>query len=130
MNTISREELRAEIRRDRRLVLLEALPEQYWRKGHLPGARLFPHDRVRELAVAAPRKTDPIVVYGASSTCKNSQAAADASSELGYEDVRVDVEVKPTGRRPDCRSSVDLRSLRRAAALFRNLSLKNLRVSR
>jgi rhodanese-related sulfurtransferase len=95
METISREELRSKIENDARLVLLEALGEPYWRKGHLPGARLFPHDRVRELAaVAAPRRTDPIVVYCASATCKNSQQAAADLQALGYADVRVYVEGK------------------------------------
>src|SRR6187402_1778142 len=32
------------------LVLLEALPEGYFLKGHLPTARNLPHDRVRQLA--------------------------------------------------------------------------------
>jgi len=95
MNPITREELQAKIQSEARLVLLEALPEQYWREGHLPGARLFPHDRVRELAaVAAPRKSDPIVVYCATTNCKNSEQAARELSELGYEDVRVYVEGK------------------------------------
>jgi rhodanese-related sulfurtransferase len=95
MNTISRDELHTQLQSDPRLVLLEALPEMNWRKGHLPGARLFPHDRVRELAaVAAPRKTDPIVVYCASATCKNSHQAAEALSELGYANVRVYVDGK------------------------------------
>jgi rhodanese-related sulfurtransferase len=95
MNTISRAELQTQLENDARLILLEALPEPYWRKGHLPGARLFPHDRVRELAaVAAPRKSDPIVVYCASSTCTNSHSAADALTELGYANVRVYVEGK------------------------------------
>lgn len=95
METISRDELHSQLSSDSRLVLLEALPEQYWRKGHLPGARLFPHDRVRELAaVAAPRKSDPIVVYCASATCKNSHEAAAALTELGYANVRVYVDGK------------------------------------
>jgi rhodanese-related sulfurtransferase len=95
VNTISRQELLAHIRNDSHLVILEALPEQYWRKGHLPGARLFPHDRARELAaVAVSRKSDPIVVYCASSTCQNSHRAAEALEELGYADVRVYVEGK------------------------------------
>ncbi|HEU4613896.1 MAG TPA: rhodanese-like domain-containing protein, partial [Kofleriaceae bacterium] len=52
-------------------------------------------DRVRELAaVAAPRKSDPIVVYCASATCKNSHEAALALSELGYANVRVYAEGK------------------------------------
>jgi rhodanese-related sulfurtransferase len=88
-NTITREELNAHLA-DPRLVLLEALPEKYYRDGHLPGARWFPHDRARELAaVAAPRKDDPVVVYCASATCSNSHVAAKALLDLGYRDVRV-----------------------------------------
>ncbi len=95
METISREELQTQLQSDPRLVLLEALSEPYWRKGHLPGAHLFPHDRVRELAaVAAPRKSDPIVVYCASATCKNSHEAAETLTELGYANVRVYVDGK------------------------------------
>jgi rhodanese-related sulfurtransferase len=89
MTTIDRQTLH-DLITDPRLVLLEALPESYYRDGHLPGARWFPHDRARELAaVAAPRKGDPIVVYCASATCANSKVAAEALRQLGYTDVRV-----------------------------------------
>ena len=95
MNMINRQDLQEKITREPGLVLLEALPERYWRKGHLPNARLFPHDRVRELAsVAAPRKDAPIVVYCASVTCENSQQAAAELTALGYSDVRVYAEGK------------------------------------
>jgi rhodanese-related sulfurtransferase len=95
MNTIERAELQAMISADPALVLLEALPEGHWRKGHLPNARLFPHDRVRELAsVAAPRKEARIVVYCASITCQNSHLAAAELTALGYSDVRVYAEGK------------------------------------
>ena len=86
---ISRDELAPRLA-DPRLVLLEALPEKYYRDGHLPGARWFPHDRARELAaVAAPRKDAPVVVYCASATCQNSHVAAKVLVDLGYQDVRV-----------------------------------------
>jgi len=86
---ITREELTALVRRAP-VVLLEALPEKYYRDGHLPGARWFPHDRARELApVAVARKSDPVVVYCASDTCQNSHVAAKALTDLGYTDVRV-----------------------------------------
>jgi rhodanese-related sulfurtransferase len=89
MTIITRDELQARLS-DPRLVLLEALPETYFRQGHLPGARWFPHDRARELAAAAaPRKDDPIVVYCASATCQNSHVAARALAAMGYQDVRV-----------------------------------------
>jgi rhodanese-related sulfurtransferase len=87
--TITREQLH-DLMANPQLVLLEALPETYYRDGHLPGARWFPHDRARELAaVAAPRKDDPIVVYCASATCANSKVAAKALTDLGYSKVQV-----------------------------------------
>ena len=86
---ISREHLTT-LAADPAVVLLEALPEKYYRDGHLPGARWFPHDRARELAaVAIPRKDAPVVVYCASDTCQNSHVAARALRDLGYQDVRV-----------------------------------------
>jgi len=89
MTPITRDELETRLT-DPRLVLLEALPETYFRDGHLPGARWFPHDRARELAAeAAPRKDDLVVVYCASATCRNSHMAAKVLADLGYSDVRV-----------------------------------------
>jgi rhodanese-related sulfurtransferase len=86
---ISREHLTT-LASDPRLVLLEALPEKYYRDGHLPNARWFPHERARELAaVAIPRKDVPVVVYCASDTCQNSHVAAKALRDLSYQDVRV-----------------------------------------
>ena len=89
MTNIDRTQL-LDLLQNPRLVLLEALPETYYRDGHLPGARWFPHDRARELAaVAIPRKDVPVVVYCASDTCQNSHVAAKALRDLGYQDVRV-----------------------------------------
>jgi rhodanese-related sulfurtransferase len=95
MNTITRDELKAALDNGAQLTLLEALPEKYFRYGHLPGARLFPHDQVRALAAKMlPDKQASIAVYCASVTCLNSHRAAEALSELGYADVRVYVEGK------------------------------------
>lgn len=95
MNTITRDELKDALELGAPLTLLEALPEKYYRHSHLPGARLFPHDRARELAPALlSDKHAAIVVYCASATCLNSHQAAQALTELGYTDVRVYVEGK------------------------------------
>ena len=89
MNTINRDELKTLIANPN-LILLEALPETYYKQGHLPGARLFPVDSAREQARSvAPRQDAPIVVYGASETCKNSDEVAKVLSAVGYTDVRV-----------------------------------------
>jgi rhodanese-related sulfurtransferase len=72
------------------LQLLEALGEMYYARGHLPGALHFPHDRTRELAaLMLPSRDDDIVVYCASSTCRNSHIAAGALRTLGYRRVSV-----------------------------------------
>jgi rhodanese-related sulfurtransferase len=95
MITITRNELKQALENSTPLTLLEALPEKYYRHGHLPGARLFPHDRARELAPASlADKGAAIVVYCASATCLNSHQAAQTLTELGYTDVRVYVEGK------------------------------------
>ena len=87
MNTISRDQLQQSINN---VIVLEALPETYYRQGHLPGARLFPMDRARELApTISPRRDAPIVVYCASETCKNSHEVAKLLGDVGYTDVRV-----------------------------------------
>jgi len=62
--TITRDELKAKVDRRDKFVLLEALPEEYYRRAHLPGARAMPTDRVRELApVLAPDKNAEVVTY-------------------------------------------------------------------
>lgn len=95
LTTITRDELKLALEGANAPELLEALPEKYYRHGHLPGARLFPHDRARELAFELlPDMNRLIVVYCASETCENSHTAARILSELGYRDVRVYIEGK------------------------------------
>ena len=90
LSQISRTELLARLALPLPPVLLEALPEGYFLKGHLPTARNFPHDRARELAATVvPRKDAEIVVYCASATCANSGIAANVLATLGYANVRV-----------------------------------------
>jgi rhodanese-related sulfurtransferase len=88
--TISRESLAARIQSGNPPVLLEALPERYFAQKHLPGALLFPHDQVAELAPRLlPDTKATIVVYCASRTCQNSHIAAQRLIQLGYGDVSV-----------------------------------------
>lgn len=62
--TITRDELKAKMDRGDSFLLLEALPEEYYRRSHLPGALSMPHDRVQELApVLAPDKDAKIITY-------------------------------------------------------------------
>ena len=70
--------------------VFEALPEAYFRKGHLPGARRLDYlqavDQIAALGLAADAA---IVVYCANAACQNSHGAADALTAAGYTNVRV-----------------------------------------
>jgi rhodanese-related sulfurtransferase len=62
--TISQQELKAKIDRRDPFVLVETLPETFYRQGHLPGARNLPPTKVKELAASLlPDKSADIVVY-------------------------------------------------------------------
>jgi rhodanese-related sulfurtransferase len=77
------------------VILVEALPEGYYIKEHLPGALNIPHDRTRELAPRLlPDKGAAIVTYCASPTCRNSHIAAETLQAMGYTNVKVYVEGK------------------------------------
>jgi rhodanese-related sulfurtransferase len=79
------DQLRQRIDANPNIVLVEALPEQYYRHSHLPGAINIPHDAVDALAPALlPNKDAAIVVYCASGPCQNSGIAANHLLELGY----------------------------------------------
>jgi rhodanese-related sulfurtransferase len=95
MRHITREELRSELENGARVTVVEALPEKYWRDGHIPGAIQIDHTEVREKAGAAlPDKGARIVVYCASTECQNSTKAARTLEALGYTDVYEYVEGK------------------------------------
>jgi len=67
--TIAREELKAKIDRGETFQLVEALPAEAYRRGHLPGAVNVPSDQVAELAPRLlPDKNAEIVVYCAKAT--------------------------------------------------------------
>jgi rhodanese-related sulfurtransferase len=90
MKTITRDELQRTLDTNESPLLLEALPEKYYAAGHLPGALHFPHDRAEALApTVIPGKDQPVVVYCASDTCKNSHMAAETLERLGYTRVHV-----------------------------------------
>lgn len=88
MSIITLTELQARIAANPELVLVEALPEQYYRHSHLPDAINIPHDEVDALAPALlPEKDAEIVVYCASGPCRNSGLATARLTALGYTNV-------------------------------------------
>ena len=87
---ITRVELQQRLSSANRPTLVEALPEKYYRDGHLPGALHLPHTEVAERAPALlPDRDAEIVVYCASATCQNSHLAARLLEQRGYARVAV-----------------------------------------
>lgn len=87
---ISGEELKQKIA-EGSVTLLEALPLEHFRRGHLPTARPFSRDvmDVEKIGALLPDKSAEIVVYCSSASCGNSHAALIQLSQLGYKHVRV-----------------------------------------
>lgn len=95
MKRITREELRDKLLLGEEVVLIEALPEKYWKKSHLPGALQMDY---KEVPVKAnkllPDKEAQVVVYCASVDCQNSSIAALELQNMGYKNVHEYVEGK------------------------------------
>ncbi|MGE5262156.1 MAG: rhodanese-like domain-containing protein [Acidobacteriota bacterium] len=88
--TITRAALRNKLESERKPLLIEALPAKYFQQAHLPGAINIPHDAIDALAPKLlPDKDVEIVVYCASTSCKNSDIAAQRLAALGYSNVAV-----------------------------------------
>lgn len=87
METIDRQTLRQWMNEDSEFVLIETLPEENFRKEHIPGAINIPagdeefDDKVR---AAVPDKERPVVVYCANTECPASPKAGRRMEELGY----------------------------------------------
>ena len=90
IDTLTRQALKAKLDANEPVVLVEALPEKYYRHSHLPGAVNIPHDEVDALAPDLLQDRDAqIVVYCANAECRNSGIAARRLDELGYTNVSV-----------------------------------------
>jgi rhodanese-related sulfurtransferase len=90
IRSIDRDELFAKLASENPPLLVEALPEKYYRDWHLPGALHLPLDEVESRASSVlPRKDAEVVVYCASESCRNSDAAARRLGLLGYRNVAV-----------------------------------------
>jgi rhodanese-related sulfurtransferase len=90
MKTIHGQELQQQLDLGEGLVVAEALSEEYYRAGHLPGAVHLPLENLdRRAAEVIPDRDARVVVYCASDACENSHIAARRLMELGYRDVSV-----------------------------------------
>lgn len=87
---IDRESLVAKLASHSPPRLVEALPEKYYRDWHLPGALHLALDEIELRATdILPDKGSEIIVYCASASCRNSDAAARRLGVLGYRNVSV-----------------------------------------
>jgi rhodanese-related sulfurtransferase len=85
---IHRDDIHAYLQTDRVMHLVEALPEKYYRDGHLPGAIQLNQDEVRSQAESRlPVKDAFIVVYCANTACQNSRTVARMLASMGYTNV-------------------------------------------
>lgn len=92
---IQRDEIKQKLADSQPMILVEALPARYYEDKHLPGAINIPHDEVDARAtLRLPDKDAFIVVYCASTPCKNSGMAAETLDRLGYTNVHEYVEGK------------------------------------
>jgi rhodanese-related sulfurtransferase len=90
VETIERKELRWRMDRAEPLVLIETLPEEEYRKGHLPDAVNVPRGRIAELVPELfPDRDAEIVLYGAGTDDSECVPAALELEALGYTTVRV-----------------------------------------
>lgn len=88
MRQITRDEIKSFLDSGAPVTLVEALPEKYWKDGHLPGAIQLDYTEVEARAkTALPDKDAKIIVYCANTACQNSSKAAGTLDELGYTDV-------------------------------------------
>jgi rhodanese-related sulfurtransferase len=67
--------------------LVDALPEESYREGHIPGAINMPSEKIARQAEAQLDKTATIVTYCGSYACKASTIAARKLIGIGYKNV-------------------------------------------
>ena len=85
-NSITAEDLKNRLAEEPETILVDLLPPDYFTNRHIPGAQnacVFQVSFLDDLAIAAPDKQIPIVVYGAS---PNSHDAATALEKMGRTD--------------------------------------------
>ena len=88
MKTIAREDLKKKLDADDNLFLIEALPEDAYNEGHIPGAFQMTPEEIQQGHPDLPAdKSQPIVTYCASAECPKSRMAAEALEKQGYKNV-------------------------------------------
>lgn len=68
--------------------VINALPEDSFKKNHIPGTISVPYDRVSEQSLGAD-KNAPLIFYCAGKGCPVSGMAADRAAKLGYRNLSI-----------------------------------------
>lgn len=83
--TITREQVKEKLDTNEPVTIIEALPQKYFDAEHLPGALNIPHNEIQARASDMLADRDAfIVVYCASTDCRNSKIATDTLQQMGY----------------------------------------------
>jgi len=84
-NIITREQIKEKLDAKEAMTIIEALPQTYFDAEHLPGALNLPHDEIQQRAPHILSDKDAfIVVYCASTDCRNSKIATTTLQQMGY----------------------------------------------
>ena len=85
VKVINLSELRALLKRDENVVLIDTLPTTAYARGHIPGAISIPSEDIIEHAPKVfTNRTTEIVVYCKNGPCRRSERAAERLEALGY----------------------------------------------
>lgn len=84
--TVTPEELAGQMDSGKAPLILDVRTEQEFLDGHIPGARLIPHDKIGDyMDSLSEHKDDPVLVY--CGTGKRAGKAAEQLEEAGFEQV-------------------------------------------
>jgi rhodanese-related sulfurtransferase len=104
---ISASDLKKLLAENPETVLIDLLPPEHFASRHIPGARnacVFQVSFLNDLAIAAPDKQTPIVVYGASQRCQDTTVALEKLDRAGY----ANTSFLPGGLEAWCEAGYDL----------------------
>lgn len=88
MKEINRNELITSMGSNKDLILIEALPKNYYEAGHIPGAININVQELEDLyKKLGLHENQTIITYCASRTCKNSHTVADILGQKGFKNV-------------------------------------------
>ncbi|MCB9790494.1 rhodanese-like domain-containing protein [Candidatus Nomurabacteria bacterium] len=85
MMPAKREELKRMLDEGTNMTLLDVLPEEYFKKEHIPGSINIHKSKIEEEVPAKVSKDKPVVTYCASFECTSSIQAAAVLESMGYD---------------------------------------------